>query len=163
MPEATERLTMESAPTNRITIRPANGKDIPPVLKLMREFSKESLEEYGFEVNPEHCLEVFKQYVDSSLVAESDGEIVGVLAGFISSYALDGSKVFNELVWFVKKDNRTVGVAMIYAIESMCRRIGVKHIVMACMSNSKHDKIAKFYQDHGYKHLETHYIKQIGE
>lgn len=153
---------MPEAAQHAITqVRQATPMDIIPAFHLMKEFKEDSLAEYGFDINPDYCLEVFKEYVNSSLVAEENGKVVGVITGFASTFPLDGSKVYNELAWFVSKGHRKVGVILLRALEDMCKNIGIKRIVMVALANSQSEKLAKFYEAAGYRHLETHYIKQL--
>jgi hypothetical protein len=144
-----------------ITIRLMTLEDIPQSLELMREFSQESLNEYGFEIKPEQALELSKQFVDTSIVAIKDNKIIGILAGTIGIYPLDGSKVFQEIAWYVSKHHRIYGVTLLYRLDEFCKQWGVKHIIMAHMSNCKANKLDEFYTRLGYRELEVQYIKAV--
>lgn len=145
-----------------VDIRPAVLGDIEASIELMREFQGESLGFFGFEVKADKAQELVKQFIDSSLVAVSEGKVVGVIAGTINTFPLDGSKVFQEVVWYVSKQYRFCGIALFKALEIYCKRWGISHIVMVNMANLKSDKLNRFYKHMGFQELEVHYIKTLG-
>lgn len=145
-----------------INIRPASFSDIDASVDLMREFAAESLEEYGFSVDAKQAQDLFKQYVETSIIAERDGKIIGVIAGLISTFALNGAKVYQEAAWYVSKQYRFCGVALLRTLEMYCKKWGVTHIIMVHMSNLKSEKLGQFYLAMKYRELEKHYIKQVG-
>ena len=142
-------------------IRLARESDIEKSIDLIKEFHQESLKEYGFQVDPEKAKLLFKQYVATSLVIDLEDKIVGVISGTINTFPTDGSKVFQEVVWYVSKKYRKYGVLLLKKLEDYCQEQGVTHIVMANMANLKAEKLAKFYKRLGFKELEVHYIKKI--
>jgi GNAT superfamily N-acetyltransferase len=136
--------------------------DKPGVFKLLEEFQQESVKEYGFKISREQFELIISEYIDHTLIAVKDGEVVGVIAGSIGTYPLDGSKIYQEVVWYVSKQHRSCGVRLLKALEDYCKEWGVKHIVMVHLGNSKADKLDEFYGRTGYKKMEVHYIKNLG-
>ena len=142
-------------------IRLATEKDIDKSIGLIKEFQEESLYEYGFEIKPEQAKELFKKYVDTTLVIEKDNRIVGLISGTIITLPADGSKVFQEVIWYVSKKYRRYGIALLKKVEEYCLKCGISKVIMIHMANSKADKLEKFYESIGFKKLETHYIKTV--
>jgi len=144
-------------------IRQAKLEDIERSIYLFEEFVKESLDEYNFKLDVNHVINIASKYVDTSFVVEKDNKIVGVVAGYIDSSILDGSKVYNEVVWFVSKPYRKYGIRLLKELENKCMNgWGVKHIVMMYIENCNADKMGEFYKRVGYKPLERHFIKTLG-
>ncbi len=142
-------------------IRKARVDDIINCLELLKEFQRESLGEYGFEVDIEQAQELVRQYVETSFIVELGGKIVGLLAGFITIFPLDNSRIFHEIAWYVSKPHRMTGVKLLKYVEDYCRKENIQHIVMVHMANLKSKKLGDFYTRMGYRALETHYIKPV--
>jgi len=145
-----------------IKIRLAEETDIEDGLELIKEFTEESLKDYGAgAVNPEQIKAVFKLCIGSTLVVEKDGLIVGTVAGIVNNFPSDGSKVYQEIIWYVSKAYRKYGVLLFRKLEEFCRAKGIKHIIMIHLANLKAAKLDRFYTRLGFKELETHYIKTL--
>ena len=145
----------------KIDIRLAKASDFEDRLELIREFREESLKDYNIEVKPEQLQTVFKQCLANTLVVDVDGKVVGTVAGVISTLPQDGSKVYQEIIWYVKKNYRRYGVKLLKGLETFCREKGIKHIIMIAMANLKAEKLSKFYKRLGFMEMETHYIKNL--
>ena len=142
-------------------IRLAKESDFEDGIELIKEFREESLKDYGVEVKPDQIQEVFKQCIANTLVIDIDGKVVGTIAGIVTCLPADGSKVYQEVIWYVKKVYRKYGVLLLKKLEEFCRGQGIKHIIMIGMANLKAEKLANFYKKLGFKELETHYIKNL--
>ena len=136
-------------------------KDLNQLLVLFNEFVEESLAEYDVDLNIDFINKIAEQYIETSFVAEKDGNIVGVLAGSILSIPTFKTPIYQEQVWFFSKEHRLHGVGLLRYAEKTLKDCDVTHIIMANMVNSKADKVEKFYKRVGYKPMETHYIKAL--
>ena len=144
-------------------IRQVEQSDIAKVGELLKEFITESLGDYGVGLDKDHFNNVAQMYVSHSLICEIAGKVVGVIAGEIKQYPLDGSRVYQEAVWYVSKNHRRYGIKLIQELERKCKEEWkVSHIVMALMENCNADNLGKFYSRLGYKPLERHLIKSLG-
>jgi N-acetylglutamate synthase-like GNAT family acetyltransferase len=142
-------------------IRQATEADIDNAIDLLKEFQEESLVVYGFEINFQTAQQLLKAYVATSLILEADDKIVGVISGTVNTYPLDGSKIYQEAVWFVSKPYRRHGLLLLKSLEDNCRENGIKHLVMVHLGNSIGEKVERFYIKQGFKGLEKHYIKTL--
>lgn len=136
-------------------------KDVNQLSSLFDEFIKETLDEYDVDLNIDFVKNIAHKFIESSFVAEKDGKIVGVLAGFITSIPTMKTPIFQEQVWFFSKAHRFHGIGLLKYAEGTLKDCGVSHIVMANMANSKAEKLERFYKRMNYKPMETHYIKAL--
>ena len=142
-----------------MNIRQATENDLEPVLALIKEFQKESLDEYGLFCDDKVARIAMLKYVKDALILEDEKVVVGVIAGFETSYPLSDEKVFQEALWYVKQEYRKWSVEILRALEKQCKERGIKKIIMCHLDKEKAFK--KFFENLGYRYLETHYIKGI--
>lgn len=142
-------------------IRPGKEEDIDQAIDLVREFCEESLGEYGYHIEPDAARQTFKQFVDHSLVIEEGGRILGVIAGYVSQNAISRQMIYHEQLWYVLRDHRRKGIALLEAMEKRCCDQGISFFIMGCMGNSMFERLDGFYKKRGYKFLEAHYIKEL--
>lgn len=135
--------------------------DIPQAMELIKEFYSESIEEFGLIMNLEVALLVAKTFVSTSFALEDNGKLIGILCGTISKMPLSEETVYQEAIWYVRKNNRIAGLRLYGMLETFCKVNDIKKIIMVSMSNSKADKLGEFYNRLGFKLLEKHYIKTI--
>jgi len=144
-----------------ITIRMARQSDIENGLALIKEFTKEGLDEYGLYCDENKARYVMRSNIEHSLIMEKDGKVIGCLGGCITSGMVSTDKVFEELVWFVSKEYRKYGIKLLRELEKKCKEWGVKQILMVCLGNLQYSKMSDFYQREGFKLLESHFIKNL--
>jgi N-acetylglutamate synthase-like GNAT family acetyltransferase len=142
-------------------IRSATKADIEGAIDLLKEFQDESLAEYGMMIDAGLAKKTCLDYVDTSLVLECEGKVVGVIAGMITSIPTCAGKIYQEAVWFVSKPYRKYGIRLLKTLEENCIAQGITHIIMAHMMNSKSDKLDIFYRKSGFMPFEVHYIKSL--
>lgn len=142
-------------------IRQAVKEDAGPVVKLLKEFQEESLDEYGLFYDENFAKDFVTRYVEGSLILENEGAIVGIISGVLSHYPLNAEKIYTELIWFVTKRYRKWGIKLLRELEGWARANGIKKIVMGHMANSKAEKLGRFYEKNGYRMFEVHYLKDL--
>jgi hypothetical protein len=142
-------------------IRPALETDIEGAIDLLREFQSESLNEYGVKIDIDIAKQTCMDYVKTSLVAEIDNKIVGVLAGTVINAPLGKDLIYQEAVWFVSKKYRKVGIKLLASLEEYCKNKNIKFIIFVHMMNLKKDKLEDFYLRLGFIPFEVHYIKEL--
>lgn len=143
-------------------VRMCVKEDVPAALELVEEFYKESIEEFGLFFNKEVALLAAEQFINTSFILERDEKVIGLLSGTISQLPLSNEKVYQEAIWYVKKEHRAQGINLYYKLEDYCREQGINKLIMVSMSNSRADKLDIFYHRLGFQLLEKHYIKIIG-
>ncbi len=143
-------------------VRRATIGDFSQAETLFEEFMNESLAEYGSSIEKSALTATMKALMDNCLVLENgDGRLIGVLAGQVIGDPMNGASIFQEVVWYVLKAHRKYGILLVKEIEKWCKERNIKSVILAHLGNSMPEKIAKFYERMGYKHLECQYIKRI--
>lgn len=141
-----------------ITIRLGQKQDFGGVLGLIKEFQEESINAYDLLCDDKIAKALMPEFLETSLVMLNDGELIGVLAGRIMEYPLNHEKVFQEVLWFVKKEHRVHSSQFLDALEEQCRKWGLKKLVMSYFG---HLELDRFYKAKGYRFLEAHYLKDL--
>ena len=147
-------------------IRKAERYDIPGILRMTKEFQDEGLGQYTLGHTDESAEASITMFVTEQLavVAVQDDEPIGVLGGFITPFFFDkDSIVFQEILWYVRKDKRKggAGVKMLFKVMEEAKKMGVTHIVMAHTGKVLSDMIGKVYEKLGFEVLETQYIRGL--
>lgn len=145
-------------------IRKAELRDIDGIIKLAKDFFKESVGEYGLTIENQTIAETIHSYIENmiGIVAEENGKVVGVIGGMLLPSIFNKTQLIGqETVWFVNKDYRkgTIGLKLIKAFEYECLERGANLIIMGLMGNLNTDILDKYYKRHNYKLLEREYIK----
>lgn len=139
------------------------------VHRLINEFYKESLEEYGVEFD-EHILvrtiETMKQQCTGNgytggFLAIIDGKVEGLLAGKEVKTPWSDDRIWHEVVWFMTARFRKYGVKLLKIAREKLKEQGFAAMVMVHMHNSKPDKLARLYDRLGFKPMETNYIGRL--
>ena len=145
-----------------MTTRQCTIEDIPQALVLIREFYAEVINDFGIYLNISVAREEAAGFVNTTLLLENNGQVVGLISGKVIRLPLDTEWVYHEAVWYVRKQYRSGGIKLYKALEKYCKEQGIKKIIMVSMSNSKDDKLGRFYNRLGFQMMEKHYIKNIG-
>jgi len=99
--------------------------------------------------------------VDTTLVLEVDGLVVGLITGFITNYFVGVEPLFQELMWFVSKKYRRYGIKLLDALENKCRNAGIKQIVAGYMGDRKVKSFDRLFTSKGYQLQEVQYLKNL--
>ena len=142
-------------------IREATVDDIPRALELVHEFHEEALNKMSMICNDDVAKELMPKLVDTTLVLEIDGLVVGLITGFITNYFIGIEPLFQELMWFVSKKYRRYGIKLLEALENKCRNAGIKQIVAGYMGDRKVKSFDKLFTAKGYQLQEVQYLKNL--
>lgn len=142
-------------------IRSMTDIDFPEMVKLVAEFSEESLGEYGTYLDRMRLAETFDVTWKTSFVAVVEDKVVGVLAGHIVKDFCSKDPVYEEVIWFMNKEYRKYGVKLFKHVQQWCVVHGIKRMTMCVMHNSKTDTLFALYKKLGFKIMETRFIKQL--
>lgn len=146
----------------KMLTRLCTKEDALQALALVKEFYEEAINDFGVYFNQDIAMQTATQFIDTTFILEDNNKIVGLLSGTIVHLPLSNEKVYHEAIWFVKKAYRVGGIKLYKALEKYCKEQGINKIIMVSMSNSKEDKLGKFYHRLGFELLEKHYIKNVG-
>ena len=96
------------------------------------------------------------------LLAERNGEVVGIIAGrFIDGFSM--GLFFEEVLWYVHPESRGLGIMLFKRLLKVCEERGCKGIAMWAYCNEYLEGVDKFYKRTGFKEIERKYYKTIGE
>lgn len=131
------------------------------VVRLVKEFQVESLDEYGITFNDQALTDTIKELRHSAFIAVIDGHAQGVLAGKEVNTPASADRVWHEVIWFMSKPHRNHGIRLLNWAADKLKEDGFKQIVMVYMHNSKSDELYKLYIRMGLKPMETNFIGSL--
>lgn len=144
-------------------IRLASNKDSLRIRQLCQEFFLES---------PYQSLSFDLAYVESQIslfladpnkvviLLEKGSEIVGILAGLVTSLPLSPARIAAEIVWYVQPEHRgRESLSLLSAYEYWATE--VMKVDFITVSNLVNLDLSKFYEKRGYMKTETAYMKQV--
>lgn len=151
-----------------ITVREATEADLPVYLQLSAdfhaaspmngvcEFEPEGFGEFvlGAMQNPDICI----------LLAELNGEIVGITGGIIYPlYFSPSHKVSQELWWWLTPAARGSGAGnkMFKHLQSWAKERGAKTMFMIALEDERAQKMEKVYCRAGFEPMERTFMKGI--
>jgi len=144
-------------------IVPYDSRYLDDLAKLIEKFYQEALNDYG-QTMDQMSLEHFEESLgSSSFVMLHDDKVIGIMAGQVVTQLMSQKLIYQEIVWYVDKEYRSRGTALMQHLETWCHENGIDQIVMALMCNSKADRLLAFYKRLGYRPMEMHLIKDIGD
>ena len=153
---------------NTIIVRAAGKADLPICVQLSADFHAASPMQKVCEFEPEG----FKEFISKSLenpdicilVAELNGEIVGITAGIIYPlYFSPSHKVSQELLWWLTPAARGSGVGnkMFKHLQLWSKERGAKTIFMIALEDERSEKMEKVYCRAGFEPMERTFMKGI--
>lgn len=146
-------------------IRPATMDDVDAIVEMGRRFYPES----GYEATAPFCeeqiagLAIVTMRDGVMLVAEKDGEVVGMACLHVEPFLFNPSVVIaHELVYWIEPEHRggMMAARMLKAIEEACRAKGATTIRMATLSSSP-EAADKLYMRAGFHLSEKYYSKGL--
>jgi len=116
-----------------LQFREATLQDFPIVSKLGRLMHEES-SYASLEFSESRLFEIFDLYIRDPnrliVLAELDGQILGLYAGYVSKYYFSEELVANDIAWFVVKEKRgsSIGLKLLTIFERWALSKGVSEI-----------------------------------
>lgn len=144
------------------TIRSIRIDEIRNVIEFTMQFKSAFLE-----VDLDYCSkryeQMFKDNIAEIFVLEKCGKLIGSLGFIKAPDVLNGRLTFIEMFWFVDPESRGDGLKLFRHFEKYAKECGAKQIAMIHLSDSYPEKLKRLYLRSGYKLVENHYIKYVGE
>lgn len=115
----------------------------------------------------EDCEKSIRHMIEAEegicLVAEEDGEVVGVAGGLAHPlYFNHGHLSGMELFWWVRPDHRTgLGSRLFSALEDAARALGCVSWAMIALDKVNPAVTGRIYERRGYRASEHTYIKRL--
>jgi len=148
-----------------LIIRKAEKKDIPEAIELIKWFEKDQVSEYHRIITDEiYAKKVAETFLDTTLIAEKDNRIIGLISAVILTHPLNNEKIFQEYLWLVAPEYRKNGTALelLKAMEKKAKeKWGCKLFILGFLGNRRPITFMYLYEHLGYKFLEAHYIKEL--
>lgn len=148
-------------------IRAATVKDCRIIAELGHRFHREAAWGDICDYKVSDCqksLEAMCGLPDAILlVAEEDGEIVGMAGGLVSPLYFDHAhKTGQELFWWIKPTAAPgTGGRLLEAMEQAARDRGCSSWAMIALDKLNPDKMARLYRLKGYRASEHSFIKRL--
>ena len=151
-----------------ITVREATETDLSEYVKLSADFHAASPMQRVCEFEPEGFKEFVVAAIDNPdiciLLAELNGEIVGITGGIIYPlYFSPSHKVSQELWWWLTPAARGSGVGnkMFKHLQLWSKERGAKTIFMIALEDERAEKMEKVYCRAGFEPMERTFMKGI--
>ena len=143
-------------------IRVITPEDKEQVLGLVQMFFKECMEQDGVFYSPEQAGEHFDIFVNNPgtlvLVAEVEGELVGLIAGVASAILFAKELAMQEMIWYVKPTRRRYGLKLLYEFEKRSTELGLQCVLATGFSGSP---VTALYLKKGYRHVQNIFMKRL--
>jgi hypothetical protein len=153
---------------NTIIVRDAVEADLPICVQLSADFHAASPMDKVCKFEPEGYEEFLRGAIDNPdiciLLAELNGEIVGITAGIIYPlYFSPSHKVSQELLWWLTPSARGSGVGnkMFNHLQLWSKERGAKTIFMIALEDERSAKMEKVYCRAGFEPMERTFMKGI--
>jgi predicted N-acetyltransferase YhbS len=147
-------------------IRKAQPEDLPALLDMGRDFFDHSANS-AFTTFDENSLTATLIALMSGvaggslLVAETDGEVVGMAACVVFPfYANHSTLIGQEMFWWVKPEHRKgIGGAILDELEAEAKRKGAKIFIGANLSGERSAAFERLYRRRGYTPAENTHLR----
>lgn len=146
-------------------IRPATLADVPAVVRMSERFYETTSYSEWAEFGPETVEALAVNLAENHvlLLAEHEGQVVGMVGLFVAPFMFNAAKLgAYEVVWWVEPEGRTTGAgkALLSAIQPACEARGCHSIQMVHLHNSP-PQAAMLYERAGFRHTESSYTKTL--
>src|SRR5437762_11638475 len=100
-------------------IREAREADLGRLVEMGQRFLRESSYKTHLSDNPEQMRKLAKDLTErnSVLVAEEDGQLIGMLGFLVYPHFLSGDLTVGEVFWYVEPEHRGAGVRLLRETE----------------------------------------------
>jgi len=145
-----------------MTIRTGTIADADDIVRMVGEFIGSTAYRLLFAFNPGLVRGLVDQVLEHGIVllAEVEGETVGLLVALAWTHPLEGLPMCDEMIWWVNPAHRSglVGPKMLRCLEDWARQKGLQLCKMVAPA---HSTVGEFYLRHGYVEVETSYVKRF--
>lgn len=147
-------------------IREATVADIPTIAALGEKFHAQAgWDEIEYSV--EDCITSLFAFMESGcflcLVADVDGDILGMAAGVVSPVYFNRDHVSGEeLFWWVDEDApQLTGIRLLDALEKLAAERGCQTWQMKSLARLNGDRMIRLYERRSYRASELTFIKRL--
>jgi GNAT superfamily N-acetyltransferase len=137
----------------------------PEITRRAREFYVEAKFPgvFNVEVFTRNWTYFIEHGIGAIFALVKDGVIVGALGAVILPDTTSGDLRASEMFWFVGKEHRGGGIALMDAFEKWGTERGAKQITMAYLKDSMPQIVESIYERRGYRFFEAHWLKEVNK
>lgn len=149
-----------------VSVRPAVEADIPVLIELGAALHAESprFSRYAFSPVKVAGTALFAIAGGGAFVAENNGKIIGVLAGFVAEQWFSTDRVVSDLTFYITPEQRKKGRAalmLIRAFEQWAVSQGAMDIVPGASTQIDPEGTRRFYEKLGYTTSGYQFFKRL--
>lgn len=149
-----------------VDVRPAAAADIPALVEMGRAMHAESPRFARFGFNPDKVAALAAGVIPGggALVAERDGIIVGMMAGFVVAQWFSDDLIASDFVLYLQPDERRKGRAafmLVRAFEEWAKSQGAIDIAPGTTTGIDPEGTARFYEKMGYGRTGFAFHKEV--
>ncbi len=127
------------------------------ILGLVDDFYNEALKDMDSKIDMATLNKTLEVYKDNLFLLIVEDRCVGLIAGLQAHSPINSDKVYQEIMWYVKKSHRKYGGYTLREVQKILAAAGFTSIIMALLHDSKTEKLQKLYRKMGYTPVETHF------
>ncbi len=146
-------------------IRNLTIKDLDTVAHLADQFyaSSQFLERFNLDIFKRTWASFFNSGtgIIFGLVDEQTGEIYGGIGGCKYADPNNGEMIAAEFFWYVDKDRRGEGIALLNRFESWAKEQGCRIVQMVHLCDLMPEVVKRIYDMRGYRAVEIAYRKEV--
>lgn len=145
-----------------MSIREAKEQDIPRLVEMGSRSLREGAYKDMISDNRVQTATLAEQVINQSgkvLVAEENGQLVGLLAMFIGPHFFSGEIIATELMWYCEPEYRRsfTAIGLLRAAEKTARNAGAKSMIFTAPTQ----EVEQAYKCLGYHWVEANYRKAL--
>lgn len=148
-----------------VKVRPAVEGDIPTMVRLGRRLHAESPRYRDRHFDPDKVTGIARAVIaqGGAHVAEDDGKIVGLIAGFVVEHWFGRDKMASDFTFYVAPEARggRAALMLVRAFEAWAISQGVKDIVPGVSTELNVEGVAAFYNRLGYRTYGATFLKEV--
>lgn len=153
----------ESNAVSTVAIRDAAESDLPRIVEMTQAFIRETAWGERVADNPEHFTAAARRVMDEGrmfLAEAEDGNVVGMLAGYVFFHPVTGQRIGAELIWWVDPDARGSGAGrtLFEAAETWAREEGATAMQFSAYRD---ERLEELYRRLGYAPYEVVFQKEL--
>lgn len=151
--------TLSQRRNSLVVARAAKMADIPRILEMGHRFNENSPYAKVLKVSDVAMDLLAKKLIPQEwlLLAEFDGEAVGMIGFYVYPHFLSGEIVAGEIFWWMEPEHRGAGKQLLRAAEDEARKCGAKSMQMIAPD----PRVGKLYERIGYSYVESTYQRDL--
>lgn len=148
-----------------VKVRPATEADIPMLVRLGARMHSESPRYAPLDYSPEKVAKVMASAIEQggAHVAESDGKIIGGIAGFVVEHWFGHDRMASDYAFYIAPEARggRAALLLVRAFEEWAVSMGVKSILPGVTTELDAPGVAAFYNRLGYRTYGSLFLKVV--